>query len=254
MPASASTTLRGPAAELAGEPDDLARADGEADRLDKAGREQAFDPEQRFPAERAARREHGLEVAAEHHGDDRVDVELGGRARGQAAAVAEHRDAVGDAEHLGQAVRHVDDAAPLGGEPLDHGQDALDLAVGERRGRLVEDQDAGVADEQPRDLEELHLGDAQPLDRRARVEMVEADGGEQLSRARVEPPRQPERRHAGLAEDQVLGDRQRRHGAVLLVDDRDARRLRAGARVELGRPRRRSRSCPRRARRGRREP
>ena len=37
---------------------------------------------------------------------------------------------------------------------------ALDLAVGERRGRLVEDQDARVADEQPRDLEQLLLRDA----------------------------------------------------------------------------------------------
>ena len=102
--------------------------------------------------------------------------ELAGRPRRQAAAVAEHGHAIGDAEHLRQAVRDVDDASAFAGEPLDDGKHALDLAVGERRGRLVEDEDARVADEQPRNLHELHLGDAQPLDRGARVEMVEADG------------------------------------------------------------------------------
>ena len=34
-------------------------------------------------------------------------------------------------------------------------------------------------DEQPGDLEQLHLGDAEPLDRRARIDMVEPDGGQQ---------------------------------------------------------------------------
>ena len=48
---------------------------------DRPGGEQALDAEQRLVAERAAFREHGLEVAAEHHGDDRVDVELGRSAR-----------------------------------------------------------------------------------------------------------------------------------------------------------------------------
>ena len=166
----------GAGAELAGEADDLAGTDGEAHRLAEAVGEQPLDAKQRLVAERAAGREHGLEIAAEHHGDDGVDVELGGRLRRQAPAVPEHRDAVGDAEDFGQAVGDVDDAPSLAGEALDDGEHALDLAVGERRGRLVEDEDAGIADEEPRDLEELLLGDAETLDRGARIDMVEADG------------------------------------------------------------------------------
>ena len=151
----------GARAELAGEADDLAGTDGETHRLAEAVGDEALDAEERRVAERAAGREHGLEVAAEHHGDDRVDVELRGRLRREAAAVAKNGDAVGDAKDFGQAVGDVDDAPPLAGEALDDGEHALDLAVGERRGRLVEDQDAGIADEEARDLEELLLGDAE---------------------------------------------------------------------------------------------
>ena len=68
-------------------------------------------------------------------------------------------DPVGDLEDLAQAVRDVDDARALVGERADDALHARDLDVGERRGRLVEDEDARVAGEQPRDLDELALGD-----------------------------------------------------------------------------------------------
>ena len=57
------------------------------------------------------------------------------------AAVAEHRDPVAEAEDLLHAVRDVDDAEPFGAEPPDHLERRFGLALGQRRGRLVEDDD-----------------------------------------------------------------------------------------------------------------
>ena len=136
------------------------------------------------------------------------------------------------AEYLGQPVGDVDDAASLSREPLDDGQDTFDLPVGQRGCRLIEDQDACVANEQACDFEQLHLGDAEALDRRARIEIIETDAAEQPSRAGVERARQPERRNALLAEHEILGDAEGGDGTVFLMHDRHARRLRTGARVE----------------------
>jgi hypothetical protein len=54
-------------------------------------------------------------------------------------------------------MRHEHHAGPLRGHGADGGEDAADLGVAERRRRFVEDQDACVAAEQPRDLDQLPL-------------------------------------------------------------------------------------------------
>jgi len=225
---------RGAGTELARKADDLATAERKANRLRQPVGEQPVDREQGLAGHRAARRKHRLEIAAEHQGDDRVDVEFRRRLRRQTAAVPEDGDAVGDTEDLGQAVGDVDDAPPLAGEPLDDGEDALDLAVGERRGRLVEDEDAGIADEKACDLEELLLGDGEALDLGARINMVEADHGEELPGPGIQAAGPPEGGDAGLAEDEVLGDRHGRDGRIFLVDDGNAGGLGTGGRKEIG--------------------
>ena len=55
-----------------------------------------------------------------------------------------------------------DDGRPFP-EPADRGEDALDLVVGERGGRLVEDEDPGAAHHPAGDLDELLLGQRQLL-------------------------------------------------------------------------------------------
>ena len=104
-----------------------------------------------------------------------VDIEVLDLDRIEAGAVAEDRDAVADLEDLAEPVGDVDDRPALAGELADDRLDLLDLDVGERRGRLVEDEDAGVARQEPRDLDQLALGDRKVARRHRRVDVLEPD-------------------------------------------------------------------------------
>ena len=62
-------------------------------------------------------------------------------ARSGKPAVLEHGDGVAEREDLGQAVRNVDDRHAVRRQPPDDFEQLLGLGQGQRRGRLVEDQD-----------------------------------------------------------------------------------------------------------------
>ena len=104
---------------------------------------------------------------AEHHLDQRAPVDLVDRVRRDALAVAQHGHAVAELEHLVEPVRDEDDASALRDELAGRPEHALDLRLAEGRGRLVEDEQPRVADEQPGDLDELSLTDRERLDRRS---------------------------------------------------------------------------------------
>ena len=99
---------------------------------------------------------------------------------------------------------------------------------GQRRGRLVEDEDAGVDRERLGDLDQLLVGHRQAPDERVGVD----PDVEQLEQAfRGAPHLAPRRRSrsrrvGGSAEEDVLGHREVREQARLLVDDRDPERAR----------------------------
>ena len=63
-----------------------------------------------------------------------------------------------------QAVRDVDDELAVGGELAGEAEQPLGLARRQRRGRLVEDEDFGIAGERLGDLDHLPLGERQPAD------------------------------------------------------------------------------------------
>ena len=88
--------------------------------------------------------------------------------------VPQHRDAVGDGVDLVEAMRDVDHRHVMVAQAADDVEEVLDLAVAQRRGGLVHDEDAGVEAERLGDLDELALADAQALDGPARVD-VEAE-------------------------------------------------------------------------------
>src|SRR5690606_37677330 len=68
------------------------------------------------------------------------------------------REALSDAPDLLEEVRDVDDREPVLGEPPQHLEQPLDLALGQAAGRLVEDQEAALrARERARDGDELTL-------------------------------------------------------------------------------------------------
>ena len=179
----------------------------------------------------------------EHALDQAVDRQLGDGDRVAALAVAEDRRAVADVEHLAQAVRHVDHALARVGQRADDAVHARDLDVGERRRRLVEDEDARLAGQQPRDLDELALGHRERRDVRARVQVAEPYLGQVGPRPLGHPPARPEAAEAPAEED-VLAGRERRHEAQLLLHHRDAGGRGSGGRWRGRRAGRRSRSCP----------
>ncbi len=126
------------------QPDHLARPDGEVDVLEAP---RPGEPTHRRPAAPAQlragpRREDALDLAADHHLDDLVGP-LGARREGRdVAAVAEHGAVVGELLNLVHAMGDVDDRQPLLAELLQHPKDRFHVGRGQRRGGLVEDEDA----------------------------------------------------------------------------------------------------------------
>ena len=79
-------------------------------------------------------------------------------------AVAQHRDAVGDAKHLVEPVRDIDDADAARAQPAQRAQQSLDVGFRQRRGRLVEDQNVRSDRERAGDGDERPLGGGQRRD------------------------------------------------------------------------------------------
>ncbi len=91
--------------------EDLALADREVDRPEPRAPELARSRAERLVGRRpVALGEGELERATDHQGDQVVLGHAGDVERALAHPVTQHRHAIGDAEHLRQAVAHVDDA------------------------------------------------------------------------------------------------------------------------------------------------
>ena len=87
------------------------------------------------------------------------------------APVTQDQRAVGDLEDLAQPVRDVDDRHALVGEGADETEEPLDLALGERRGRLVHDQDPRRRPQGLGDLHDLAFGHVEPAHALARIDI-----------------------------------------------------------------------------------
>ncbi len=96
-------------ADQAGEPHDLARAQREVDVSHRPAADAAR-LEHHLADRSGARRKLPLEGTAHHQLDEPRPVEVRGRPDAHERAVAQDRDAVGEAEDLVEAVAHEDDA------------------------------------------------------------------------------------------------------------------------------------------------
>ena len=166
---------------------------------------------------------HGeLDRAADH---ERGELGVGGGGLGLAddLAAPDHGDPVRDRADLAQLVGDEDDRLPGLLELAHDLHQLVGLLRRQDRGRLVEDEDLGVAGERLDDLDPLLDADGQVLDQRVGVD-VEAEplgdladplaGGVEVERA-GEP--------GGLvAEHDVLGDGEDRDEHEVLVDHADA--------------------------------
>ncbi len=164
---------------------------------------------------------------ASGHGRDQAgDVEVAAPARGRHAAVAQHRAAVGESDHLVEPVRDIDDGGALAFHPRQHREQAVDLARFERRGRLVENKHAALTPERPRDGDKLPFGKTQPVHadvgRRGKIEQRKLLARlfahfRAVDNGKAESPAQ--RR---IAERQIFGDRQGRDQPQFLRNGDDA--------------------------------
>jgi hypothetical protein len=169
--------------------------------------------------------------------DQVVERHVGTRAVGDDRAVAHGDDPVGDAEHLLQPVADEDHGEAVGRPAGDVGVERAGLFGGERRGRLVEDQEAEArVMGGPGDLEHLPFADVEPADPHVGID---ADPGEHRRHAVAHGAAvgaEPEGRGApvlGLLEEEVLGSREVGAEGELLVHDPDAHPV-AGTRAQLG--------------------
>ena len=113
-----------------------------------------------------ARRKELGEGSPDHQFDELAGtVDLARRQAGDVAAAAQHGHPVGDIEDLVQAVRHEQDGASLVAQLAHDAKKGLRLVVGERRRRLVHDDDRGAPQKGAGDLDDLFLGRGQAAGR-----------------------------------------------------------------------------------------
>ena len=194
----------GPAAEQSGETDDLARA--------QAHRRGAVGPRLQQQLTRWDRRgDDVLGDTAGHGGDEIVHGEGAAFAHGRNRAVAQHGAAVGDRDHLVETVGDVDDGGAARLHAREHGEQPLDLALFQRRGRLVEHEDAAAPAQRFGDGDELALGETErghaPVRIGSKIELGEhraclvPHAGAIDQHDGAKPP------HRQIAERDVLGNR-----------------------------------------------
>ena len=136
----------------------------------------------RVRARSDARRVDGVVDGAGDRGDEGLARDVGDVVDAVVAAEPQHDDAVGDGHHVGHVVADQDHAVPALAEALDEVQHLGGLRDAERRGRLVEDDDARIADQRARDRDGLALpagerGDRDPHRRDLRRQLAQQRPG-----------------------------------------------------------------------------
>ena len=172
--------------------------------------------------------EHAVQRTADDELDEVVLGEPGGVDRRDLPAVAQHGDAVGDRQHLVQAVADVEDRLAGAGVATQAVEQVLDLLGRQRGGRLVEHQHAagGVVAVLDRadDRDPGAVGGTQRAEhRRGRgvdPEQLEQVGGPGVQRLPVDLAAAVLRE--GRAEGDVLGDREVGEHRRLLVHEAQA--------------------------------
>ena len=163
-----------PGAAQAHEPEGLSGGDGERDRAHVFGdeardRKGAAFGRRRRPHEGVAHR------APDDHLHQFAGVGFPRRNRRQPAPVAKNRHSIGDAQDLVQPMGDVDDADIAGAQPPQRLEQAFDVGLGKRRGRLIENENVRFDRQRPADGNERPLGRRKRRDRRLRIEVAAHD-------------------------------------------------------------------------------
>ena len=161
-------------------------------------------------------------LATDHQLGEVLLVGLGRDPLADDLAASDDRDPIGDLEDLVELVADEDDAVALGREAAQDLEDLLGLLGRQDRGRLVEDEDLGVAVERLEDLDALLPADRQGADLDVGVDL-EAEPSSELHDPAIGlvPVEEDRVGHRLFAEDDVLGDGQDRDQHEVLVDHAD---------------------------------
>jgi len=194
----------------------------EAAPLRLAGQAQVAHLQQHRAALGALLRVHVRQLAAHHHPDHVRRGGLGGDPRADVAAVAQNRDPVGEGEDLAQLVADVQDAHPFSRQAAQQVKERGRFVLGQGGGRLVQDEDFALHGERLGDLDELLVGHGERADLGAgidgHVEPGQVAAGVLEQFAILDHAQPVGGQAAGV---DVLGHRQGRDHAQLLVDDGD---------------------------------
>ena len=170
-----------------------ARASNETS-LEAAGERQTARVQYHRPID--ARRQHDVvriglferfPALADHRLDQRRLAGLGGPRLGDLPAVAEHRHDIGYAQDVLDEMRNEDDAGAFVPQPPQRREQAFDFRRRKRRGRLVEDDDAGAREQHAGDLDQLLQADRQVAEPRHRID-VDAEPLQLLAGLARHPP------------------------------------------------------------------
>ena len=168
--------LRLPVALDAGERDDLARPDLEADALDGhvvpvVPHVEVLDGQHHVARRRRALDDLELHVPADHQVREDLARRVLGLDRAGDASAAQHRDPVRDLQHLVELVGDEDDGGAGLGQAADDPEQLLRLEGRQDGGRLVQHEDVALAVERLEDLHPLAHADGEVLDLGVRVDV-----------------------------------------------------------------------------------
>ena len=141
------------------------------------------------------------------------------------APAAEHAAILGEFGDLGHAVRDIENGEAPVAQPLEDAEHFSHIGGGQRRRRLVEDENLGVARERLGDLDHLPARQRQILDRCQGMHVLGAGPGQRVFRHAALPRPVDQAEAAGRgAQEQIVGHRQVRHQREFLEHADDAGR------------------------------
>ena len=174
------------------------------------------------------------DFAADHETNETSFVDVADGVRADALTIAQDGDAVGEGEDFLEAVGNINDADAVFAEVADDGEEEALLLLGEGRGGLVHDHDAGTGAEGAGDFHELLLGHGEGAHFGFGGNLGAEAGEPLLGSGAAGGPIDPRAGGRGFeAEREIFGDGEVGEQGRLLVNTGDAERAR-GRRREVG--------------------
>src|ERR1700730_10921089 len=221
--------------DLPGNAQYFAAAHRHREIVDDPRERQPFDSESRCAARTRLLGIHLVAWSPQHQLNERRAVQAVRGSGCDQFAVAQNGDPVTNRVDLGQPVRDVENRPSLAFDSKQRRENALDLDVGQRCRRLVEDEHTRVTSKEACDLDELALGHAQRRHRCVEPDMIGPEQRQCLGGAFAQFRPLVQKRNFQGAEPDIVLDRKVGTQAQFLRDDGDAEFLSVTGRGDIRR-------------------